>query len=135
MLHLRKLRKPLRFHLHISTMLKMWNLGTVILFPYQIRHKLVELFGAKTNLIVVYVLDYNFKRCSYLILDLKSVKLCIKLPPFSFLQNSKDPLTVMGKYYKQQHDKHLLEKYSMFVWEIFYLCSLLPSNFKLLLLF
>ena len=43
-----------RVYLHTPEMLKMWNFGTVIQFPYEIRHKLVERFGAKTNLIVVY---------------------------------------------------------------------------------
>ena len=54
MLRLCMLKKPLRIHLHTQEMLKMWDFLTVIQFPYEIRHKLVELFGAKTNLIVVY---------------------------------------------------------------------------------
>ena len=33
---------------------RMWNYGIIIQFPYKIRHKLVELLGAKTILIVVY---------------------------------------------------------------------------------
>ena len=46
MLRLRMLRKPLRVHLHTPEVLKMWNLRTVIQFPYKIQHTLVELFGA-----------------------------------------------------------------------------------------
>ena len=57
--------KPLRIHLHTPEMLKMLNYGITIQFPYEIQHKLVELFGAKTILIVVYATDklsamYNY---------------------------------------------------------------------------
>ena len=50
-------KKSLRIHLHTQEMLTMLNYGTVSVimqFPYEIRHKLVELFGAQTILIVVY---------------------------------------------------------------------------------
>ena len=50
-------KKSLRIHLHTREMLTMLNYGTVSVimqFPYEIRHKLVELFGAQTILIVVY---------------------------------------------------------------------------------
>ena len=53
-LRLRMLRKLLRVHLHTSEMLKMLNYGFVIQFPYEIRHKWVELFWTTTILIVVF---------------------------------------------------------------------------------
>ena len=54
MLRLRILKKPLRVHLQTLEIFKMWNFGAVIKFPCKIRHKFVELFGPRTNLIVVY---------------------------------------------------------------------------------
>ena len=53
------LRKPLSIHLHVSELLKMLSHGIEIEFPYETRHKLVELFGAKTILIVVYVIYFE----------------------------------------------------------------------------
>ena len=39
--------------------LKMLSYGIEIQFPYEIRHKLVELFGTKSILIVVYAVWFN----------------------------------------------------------------------------
>ena len=57
MLRLRMPTKPLRIHYSINfAHQKCGTVGLFVSFPYKIQHNLVELFGAKTSLTVVYVL-------------------------------------------------------------------------------